>query len=78
MGNNLQEPLINSRVDAVAGEGTTIATLLAQAMIREGQQSIAVGFIPMELRRGIEAVVRAATGELQMLSQPCDDNKSIG
>ncbi|MDA0688331.1 MAG: chaperonin GroEL [Proteobacteria bacterium] len=69
---------VASKTADVAGDGTTTATVLAQAMIREGHKAIAAGFNPMDLKRGIEAAVRAATEELQSLSQPCDDNKSIG
>jgi chaperonin GroEL len=69
---------VASRTADVAGDGTTTATVLAQAIIREGHKAIAAGYNPMDLKRGIDAAVRAATEELQALSKPCDDNKSIG
>ncbi|MGE0623498.1 MAG: chaperonin GroEL [Pseudomonadales bacterium] len=62
----------------VAGDGTTTATVLAQAIIREGHKAIAAGYNPMDLKRGIDAAVKAATEQLEKLSKPCDDNKSIG
>ncbi|MDH3221876.1 MAG: chaperonin GroEL [Gammaproteobacteria bacterium] len=61
-----------------AGDGTTTATVLAQAMIREGRKAIAAGFNPMDLKRGIDAAVLAATAQLHDQSRPCDDNKAIG
>ncbi|MGV3592851.1 MAG: chaperonin GroEL, partial [Gammaproteobacteria bacterium] len=61
-----------------AGDGTTTATVLAQAILREGHKAIAAGYNPMDLKRGIDAAVKAATEELQKLSKPCNDNKSIG
>jgi len=62
----------------VAGDGTTTATVLAQAMIREGHKAIAAGFNPMDLKRGIDATVKAAVDALAKLAKPCKDNKSIG
>lgn len=69
---------VASRTADVAGDGTTTATVLAQAMIREGHKAIAAGFNPMDLKRGIDAAVKAAIDELHKLSKPCDDNKAIG
>jgi len=69
---------VASRTADIAGDGTTTATVLAQAMVREGHKAISAGYNPMDLKRGIEAAVRAATAELQKLSKPCDDNKAIG
>ena len=60
-----------------AGDGTTTATVLAQAMIREGRKAIAAGFNPMDLKRGIDAAVLAATAQLHDQSRPCDDNKAM-
>ncbi|MED5510954.1 MAG: chaperonin GroEL [Pseudomonadota bacterium] len=68
---------VSSKTADVAGDGTTTATLLAQAVIREGHKSIAAGMNPMDLKRGIDAVVRAATEELHKLAKPCDDNNAI-
>ena len=69
---------VASKTADVAGDGTTTATVLAQAMIREGHKAIAAGYNPMDLKRGIDAAVKAATEQLSRLSKPCTDNKSIG
>lgn len=69
---------VASKTADVAGDGTTTATVLAQAMVREGHKAIAAGFNPMDLKRGIDAAVKAASSELLKLSKPCDDNKAIG
>ncbi len=69
---------VASKTADVAGDGTTTATVLAQAILREGQKAIAAGYNPMDLKRGIDAAVRAATEQLHSLSRPCDDHKSIG
>lgn len=68
---------VSSKTADVAGDGTTTATVLAQAVIREGHKSIAAGMNPMDLKRGIYAVVKAATEELHKLAKPCDDNNAI-
>lgn len=68
---------VASKTADVAGDGTTTATVLAQALVREGLKSIAAGMNPMDLKRGIETAVKAAVEELGKLSKPCDDNKSI-
>ncbi|GAB4301386.1 MAG: chaperonin GroEL [Methylophaga sp.] len=68
---------VSSKTADVAGDGTTTATVLAQAVIREGHKSIAAGMNPMDLKRGIDAVVKAATEELHALAKPCNDNNSI-
>jgi len=69
---------VASKTADVAGDGTTTATVLAQSMIREGHKAISAGFNPMDLKRGIDAAVVAATEQLKKLSQPCKDNKAIG
>ncbi len=69
---------VASKTADVAGDGTTTATVLAQAIIREGHKAIAAGYNPMDLKRGIDATVRAAVEELKTLAKPCDDNKAIG
>jgi len=69
---------VASKTADVAGDGTTTATVLAQSMIREGHKAISAGFNPMDLKRGIDAAVVAATEQLRKLSQPCKDNKAIG
>ena len=69
---------VASKTADVAGDGTTTATVLAQAIVREGNKAITAGFNPMDLKRGIDAAVTAAVEELHKLSRPCDDNKAIG
>ena len=68
---------VASHTSDVAGDGTTTATVLARAMVREGIKSIAAGMDPMDLKRGIDKAVIAATDELAKLSQPCSDHKEI-
>ncbi|MAC46894.1 MAG: chaperonin GroEL [Oceanospirillum sp.] len=68
---------VSSKTADVAGDGTTTATVLAQALVREGHKSIAGGMNPMDLKRGIDAVVKASVDELKQLSKPCDDSNSI-
>jgi chaperonin GroEL len=69
---------VASKTADVAGDGTTTATVLAQAMVREGHKAITAGYNPMDLKRGIDAAVRAAVEELKSLARPCTDNKAIG
>ena len=69
---------VASKTADVAGDGTTTATVLAQALVREGHKAIAAGMNPMDLKRGIDAAVAAATEKLGAMSKPCDDNKAIG
>lgn len=69
---------VASKTADVAGDGTTTATVLAQALMREGHKAIAAGMNPMDLKRGIDAVVKAAVEELKTLAKPCADSKSIG
>ncbi len=69
---------VASKTADVAGDGTTTATVLAQAILREGHKAIAAGMNPMDLKRGIDAAVARATSELSKMSKPCDDNKAIG
>jgi chaperonin GroEL len=69
---------VASKTASIAGDGTTTATVLAQAILREGNKAISAGFNPMDLKRGIDAAVKAATVELKKLSKPCNDNKGIG
>jgi chaperonin GroEL len=77
MGAQMVKEVASKTADA-AGDGTTTATVLAQAILREGHKAIAAGYNPMDLKRGIDAAVKAATEELKNLSKPCSDNKSIG
>jgi chaperonin GroEL len=68
---------VASQTSDAAGDGTTTATVLAQAILREGLKSVAAGFNPMDLKRGIDKGTIAITEELRKLSQPCKDDKSI-
>src|ERR1700676_908281 len=68
---------VASNTSDEAGDGTTTATVLAQAIIREGLKSVAAGANPMDLKRGIDLAVLAATEELKKLSKPCKDPKAI-
>jgi len=66
-----------SKTSDIAGDGTTTATVLAQAFIREGLKAVAAGINPMDLKRGIDKAVTAAVGELKNLSKPTADDKAI-
>jgi chaperonin GroEL len=68
---------VASQTSDAAGDGTTTATVLAQAILREGLKAVAAGFNPMDLKRGIDKGTIALTEELRKLSQPCKDDKSI-
>src|SRR6476620_1539998 len=60
-----------------AGDGTTTATVLAQAIIREGLKAVSSGRNPMDVKRGIDKAVIAATEEIKKLAKPCKDSKNI-
>jgi chaperonin GroEL len=60
-----------------AGDGTTTATVLAQAIIREGLKAVSSGRNPMDVKRGIDKAVTAAVEEIKKLAKPCKDNKAI-
>ena len=60
-----------------AGDGTTTATVLAQAIVREGMKAVASGVNPMDVKRGVDLAVGTAVGELKRLSKPCKDSKAI-
>ncbi len=66
-----------SKTSDVAGDGTTTATVLAQAFIQEGLKAVAAGMNPMDLKRGIDQAVNAAVTELKKLSNPTADDKAI-
>ena len=68
---------VASKTSDVAGDGTTTATILAQAIYREGSKLVAAGHNPMALKRGIEQAVVAAVAELKKLSKPTKDQKEI-
>jgi len=68
---------VSSQTSDVAGDGTTTATVLAQAIVREGMKSVSAGMNPMDLKRGIDKAVIAAVEQLKNLSKPCADNHAI-
>ncbi|MDH5671618.1 MAG: chaperonin GroEL [Myxococcales bacterium] len=68
---------VAAKTSDVAGDGTTTATVLAQSIYREGSKMVAAGHNPMELKRGIEAAVRAVTDKLSKLSKPTKDPREI-
>jgi chaperonin GroEL len=68
---------VASNTSDEAGDGTTTATVLAQAIIREGLKAVASGRNPMDIKRGIDKAVISATEELKKLSKPCKDSKAI-
>ncbi|MDA0977077.1 MAG: chaperonin GroEL [Proteobacteria bacterium] len=68
---------VASQTSDVAGDGTTTATVLAQAILNEGLKSVAAGMNPMDLKRGIDKAVAAAVKEIEKLAVPCSDSKSI-
>ena len=68
---------VSIKTNDVAGDGTTTATLLAQAIIREGMKNVAAGANPMEVKRGIEAAVEAAVEGLREISKPVGSKQSI-
>lgn len=69
---------VASKTSDVAGDGTTTATVLAQAIFREGVKNISAGGNPMEIKRGIDRAVEVAVEELKGLSKPCQSKKEIG
>lgn len=68
---------VASKASDDAGDGTTTATVLAQAIVNEGLKSVAAGMNPMDLKRGIDKAVAAAVEHLKSVAQPCEDSKSI-
>ena len=68
---------VASKTNDIAGDGTTTATVLAQALIREGAKAVAAGMNPMDLKRGIDKAVTAAVAELKSISKPTSDEKAI-
>ena len=68
---------VASRTSDNAGDGTTTATVLAQALIREGMKAVAAGMNPMDLKRGIDKAVTAAVAELKSISRPSSTSKEI-
>ena len=68
---------VASQTSDVAGDGTTTATVLAQAILNEGLKAVAAGMNPMDLKRGIDKAVIAAVDAVQALAVPCTDSKAI-
>lgn len=68
---------VASRTSDNAGDGTTTATVLAQAIVKEGMKFVTAGMNPMDLKRGIDKAVTAAIVELRTLSKPCATTKAI-
>ena len=68
---------VASKTSDIAGDGTTTATVLAQAIYREGVKNVAAGANPMDLKRGIDAAVKVAIDELKNNSKTVSDNKEI-
>jgi len=68
---------VASQTSDIAGDGTTTATVLAQAILNEGLKSVAAGMNPMDLKRGIDKAVAAAIAEIEKLAVPCSDTKAI-
>ncbi len=68
---------VASNTSDEAGDGTTTATVLAQAIVREGLKAVAAGANPMDIKRGIDKAVEAVTDDLRRLSKPCKDQKAI-
>ena len=68
---------VASKANDAAGDGTTTATVLAQAIVNEGLKAVAAGMNPMDLKRGIDKAVSAVVSELKSLSKPCETSKEI-
>ena len=68
---------VASKANDEAGDGTTTATVLAQAIVNEGLKAVAAGMNPMDLKRGIDKATIAVVAELKNLSKPCADTKAI-
>lgn len=68
---------VAAKTNDVAGDGTTTATVLAQAIVNEGLKSVAAGFNPMDLKRGIDLAASVAIEAIQSASIPCTDSNSI-
>ena len=68
---------VASQTSDEAGDGTTTATVLAQSIVNEGLKSVAAGFNPMDLKRGIDKAVAAAVANISEASQPCEEDTAI-
>ncbi|MEC7120225.1 MAG: chaperonin GroEL [Pseudomonadota bacterium] len=76
MGAQLVREVASKTAD-IAGDGTTTATVLAQAILNEGMKAVAAGMNPMDLKRGIDKAVRVAVSEIKTISTPASDTKAI-
>jgi len=76
MGAQMVKEVASKTADA-AGDGTTTATVLAQAIVREGAKAVAAGMNPMDLKRGIDKATAAVVAELEKISVPCETTASI-
>ena len=76
MGAQLVKEVASKTADQ-AGDGTTTATVLAQAIVKEGNKAVAAGMNPMDLKRGIDLAVAAVVSELAKISVPCDTTAAI-
>lgn len=76
MGAQMVKEVASKTADK-AGDGTTTATVLAQAIVKEGMKYVTSGHNPMDLKRGIDLAVSAAVAELDKISKPCNTNKEI-
>ena len=68
---------VASKANDAAGDGTTTATVLAQAIVNEGLKAVAAGMNPMDLKRGIDKAVASVVAELKVISKPCETSKEI-
>ena len=68
---------VASKANDAAGDGTTTATVLAQAIVNEGLKAVAAGMNPMDLKRGIDKAVASVVAELKAISKPCETSKEI-
>ncbi len=68
---------VASKTSDVAGDGTTTATVLAQAILNEGLKSVAAGMNPMDLKRGVDKAVIALVAQISKMAKPCTDSKAI-
>ncbi|MEC8126552.1 MAG: chaperonin GroEL [Pseudomonadota bacterium] len=68
---------VASQTSDVAGDGTTTATVLAQAIVNEGLKSVAAGMNPMDLKRGIDKAVKSAVEAIGGMAKPCEDSKAV-
>ena len=68
---------VASKANDEAGDGTTTATVLAQAIVNEGLKAVAAGMNPMDLKRGIDKATVAIVEQIKLMAKPCTDNKAI-